>query len=81
MDIQATRLELIKLLLEEKRESVLLKVSEILTTGNQVVAHNVVGEPLTVSEYNSHLEDAEKDIESGRVIDHEDLKTKIKSWQ
>ena len=81
MDIQSTRLELIKLLLEEKRESVLEKVSQLLVKSDQVVAHTISGEPLTLSNYNQKLEEAEQDITAGRVLDHDELKKKVATWR
>lgn len=80
MDIQATRIELAQKLLSEKRESVLQKISQLLSKSDEIVAYTTSGEPLTKVDYNARLEEAEKDIKAGRIIDHEALKKKVKTW-
>ena len=80
MDIQSTRLELIKLLAEEKRESVLQKIRQLLSKSDPVVAYTTSGDPLTLSDYNQKLEEAEQDIAAGRVLDHDELKKKVATW-
>lgn len=80
MDIQTTKIELAQKLLSETRESVLKKISELLSTSDEVVGYTVSGEPLTKADYNGRLEKAEQDIKAGRIISHEELKKRIKTW-
>ena len=80
MDVQATRLELIKLLLDEKRVSVLEKITALLTKEDEIVAYTTSGEPLTHSDYNERLEKGEQQIKSGQFLTQEDLEKEMKSW-
>ena len=80
MDVQATKIELAQKLLSETRESVLRKVSQLLSASDEIVAYTTSGKPLTQTDYNLRLEEAEEDIKAGRVIDHEELKNRVKSW-
>jgi hypothetical protein len=80
MDIQATRLELIKLLLEEKQETVLEKVHQLLSKEDEIVAYTGSGKPLTRKEYNDRLAKGEKQIEKGEYLTQEELEKEVKSW-
>lgn len=70
MDIQATKIELIKQLLEVKKESVLNKVKEILSSEEisveeEIVAYTSHGKPLTKSDYSDHIHSIREEIEKG----------------
>jgi hypothetical protein len=77
MDISATKLELIELLLRTKKDIVLEKVREILENqSEEVVGYSVLGEPLNENSYNQKLQKSEKDLKNGNVISQIDLKKK-----
>jgi hypothetical protein len=77
MDISATKLELIELLLRTKKDIVLEKVREILENqSEEVVSYSVLGEPLNENSYNQKLQKSEGDLKSGNVISQIDLKKK-----
>ncbi len=77
MDISATKLELIELLLHTQKDRVLEKVREILENQNEeIVGYSVVGEPLNEDLYNKKLQKSEEDLINGRVISQVDLKKK-----
>jgi len=81
MDIQATKLELIQYLLNTQKESLLLKVRElVLMESDEVVGFTAKGEPLTVLSLNAKLERAEEDYRTGRVTTDEDLAKEIENW-
>ncbi|HBH05259.1 MAG TPA: hypothetical protein DDX92_01485 [Flavobacteriales bacterium] len=80
MDIQATKIELAQKVLSETRESVLTRIAQLLSINDEIVAYSGSGKPLTLKEYNECLVEAEEDIKAGRVISHEDLKKRVKSW-
>lgn len=80
MDIQTTKIVLAQKLLNETRESVLEKIGELLATSDEIVAHTVSGQPLTKADYDRRLEKSEEDIKAGRVLTHEELKERVKSW-
>ena len=67
MDIQSTRLELIKLLLEEKRESVLEKVSQLLSKEE-------------ASEFDQAFERSLEDKAAGRTVAHKEVQQKYAKW-
>lgn len=77
MDISATKLELIELLLRTKKDIVLEKVREILENqSEEVISHSVLGEPLNENSYNQKLQKSEEDLKNGNVISQIDLKKK-----
>jgi hypothetical protein len=66
MDIQATKIELVKQLLNIEKESVLNKVKAILSTESvNIVAYTTSGEPLTEENYIAHIKQISNDIENG----------------
>jgi len=75
MDFQTTKIELIKHLLNVKKQSVLDKLSEILLNDN---TNNIDSElsPMTIEELNSRIDKSENDFNNGKVISSEDLLSK-----
>lgn len=66
MDIQATKIELVKQLLNVDKESVLNKVKAILSSEqNNVVAYTTAGEPLSEEKYIAHINQISNDIKNG----------------
>ena len=81
MDIQSTKLELIQYLLNTKKESMLLKIKElILQDKEEIIGYSGNGEPLTIEMLNAKLERAEKDYQAGRLTTDEDLEREIENW-
>lgn len=81
MDIQSTKLELIQYLLNTKKESMLLKIKElILQNKEEVIGYSGNGEPLTLEILNAKLERAEKDYQAGRLTTDEYLEREIENW-
>lgn len=69
MDIQATKIELIKQLLDVKKESVLNKVKEILsseeTSHEEIISFTADGKPLSKAAYINHIKSISEEIENG----------------
>lgn len=70
MDIQTTKIELIKKLLEVKKESVLNKIQDILsseipTQSDDIVAYTADGNPLSKQDYINRIKEISKEIENG----------------
>jgi len=69
MDIQATKIELVKQLLNVKKESVLTKIKEILSSedasNDEIVAYTSSGKPLSKEEYSNHIKNISEEIEKG----------------
>lgn len=82
MDIQATKIELVKHLLKVKKESVLNKIKEILLSdeNEEVVAYTIDGNSLTLSQYQNELKEAEKEIERGEYLTSDELDKEIATW-
>ncbi|MBP6758939.1 MAG: hypothetical protein KA133_06765 [Flavobacterium sp.] len=77
MDISATKLELIELLLHTQKDHVLEKVREILENQNEeIVGYSVLGEPLSEDLYNKKLQKSEEALVDERIISQVDLKKK-----
>ena len=83
MDIQSTKLEIIKFLLNSNKESVLSKFISIIDKENieKIVSHSIDGRPLTMEQYHAELKEAEEEIEKGDFLTSEDLEKEIASWK
>jgi len=55
MDIQATKLELMQLVLNTQKEKVLQQIKDILDNENE----------LSIKQYNKDIEDADKEVDAG----------------
>lgn len=81
MDIQTTKLELIQFLLNTEKESLLLKLRDlILEENSEIIGSLADGQALTLEMLNAKLAKAEEDYKAGRVTKDEDLAEEIKSW-
>lgn len=83
MDIQATKLELIKRLLLVEKESVLEELKKILlmnSTKEQIVGYSTDGKPLTLNAYQQKVQKGIDDIASGNFTSDEDFGKEIESW-
>lgn len=81
MDIQGTKLELIQYLLNTQKESLLLKVKELISNDRQeTVGHTGSGESISLEKLYAKLEKAEKDYQLGKVTTDEDLEKEIENF-
>ena len=74
MDFQTTKIELIKHLLDVKKQSVLDRLSEILLNDNSSIDRDL--SPMSIDELNSRIDKSEKDFKNGKVISSESLLSK-----
>lgn len=70
MDIQATKLELIKMLMEVDKESILQEIKSLLKSqsnmvSDEIVAYTTKGEPLTKQQYIDSIKKISEEIENG----------------
>lgn len=72
MDIQATKIELIQLMLNTHKEQVLQRIKDILQEEESQVS---------VEQYNVELEQADAEIDQGEFYTHEEAVEKIKEWR
>jgi len=83
MDIQATKLELIKRLLVVDKESVLEELKKILLSNSnkeEIVGYSTEGKPLTLKEYQQKVQKGIDDIASGNFTSDEDFAKEIETW-
>lgn len=81
MDIQATKLELMQYLLEEKNVSVLNRIKDIFTKENaDIVAYTTSGEPVNLNQYKAKIKRGLDDVKAGRITSSKDLREEIKTW-
>jgi len=79
MDIQSMKITLVQKLLATSKESLLVKISEILDQ-EMVVGYTTDGKPLTLENYNKRLEVAEEQIKYGDTSTQEDIEKESKNW-
>jgi hypothetical protein len=79
MDIQATKLDLLQSILSLEKESLLLKIKELIDS-EMIVGYTTAGEPLTKYQYNQLLEQSEKEVKEGKFHTQEEVEKMIKNW-
>lgn len=72
MDIQATKIELIQLMLNTQKEQVLQRIKDIFQEEESQVS---------VEQYNVELERADAEIDQGEFYTHKEVVEKIKEWR
>ncbi|PCE64848.1 hypothetical protein [Sediminicola luteus] len=78
MNIETTKLELMQLLLQTQKMSVLQQIKEVFE--KDIVAYTVDGRPLTKSAYKKELLESEAQIARGEFITQEDLEKESENW-
>ncbi len=79
MDLQAEKLDVLQKVMGITKASLLKKIKQLLDA-EMIVGYTVNGEPLTNAQYNSRLEKAERQIESGEFLTQEELEKEVKNW-
>jgi len=80
MNIQARKLILIEEFLRISDESLIEKL-ESLIRQEKKASHEKSLKPMSMNEFNEMIDQSIQDSEAGRVISHQDLIKKIKSWK
>ena len=79
MNIETTKIDLVNQLFNINKESVLKQIKAILDR-EEIVAYTTSGKPLTREAYIQEIKKAEKDIDNGNYITHQELLEEIKKW-
>ena len=79
MDIAVKKIELIAWLTNVKDEA-LLKEIDSLKKKSLAAAHEGRLRPMTSTEYKSLLDQAEDDLENGKVTTQDDLEKEVSDW-
>lgn len=78
MKLEATKLELIQLLLQTQKMSVLERIKKVFEEA--IIAYAVDGRPLTKSAYEKELLESEAEIARGVFTSLEDLEKASENW-
>lgn len=80
MNIQARKLVLIEEFLRISDENLIAKLESFIKQQKKV-SHDRELNPMSFNEFHEMIEQAKKDSDAGRVISHQELKKKIKTWK
>ncbi len=80
MNIQARKLVLIEEFLRISDENLIAKLESFIKQQKKV-SHDRELNPMSFNEFHEMIEQAIKDSDAGRVISHQELKKKIKTWK
>ncbi len=80
MNIQARKLVLIEEFLRISDESFIAKLESFIKQEKKV-SHERNLKPMSLNEFHEMIGQAKRDSEEGRVISHQELKKKVKSWK
>lgn len=80
MDIQARKKQFVQEFLRVADEEIVIKFEKLLRTERKMKG-NKEAEPLTVSELNELIDQSERDISKGKMIEARDLHNQVDSWQ
>ena len=80
MNIQARKLELIEEFIKIDDEELISSLELMIKTEKKRLIDKEK-QPMSLDEFYKMIDQAKQDSENGRVIPHQDLKEKIKSWK
>jgi len=80
MNIQARKLVFIEEFLRISDETLIAKLESFLKQEKKLT-HERALKPMSISEFHEMIDHAKQDSEAGRVISHQDLKKKVKTWK
>jgi len=80
MNIQARKLVLIEEFLRISDESLIAKLESFIREEKKT-AHERNLKPMSIDEFHEMIDHAKQDSDTGRVISHQDLKKKVKTWK
>jgi hypothetical protein len=80
MDIQTRKIVLIEEFLRITDETIITKVESLVKIEKEKRDESKL-KPMSLKEFHEMIDQAKLDSYNGRVIMHEDLKKKVKSWR
>jgi predicted transcriptional regulator len=80
MNIQARKLILIEEFLRISDENLITKIESFIKQEKKASLEKSLN-PMSINEFNEMIDQAKRDSEAGRVISHQELKKKVKSWK
>ena len=80
MNIQARKLVLIEEFLRISDESMITKLESFIKQEKKI-SHERNLKPMSIDEFHEMIDQAKQDSDAGRVISHQELKKKVKTWK
>ena len=80
MNIQARKLVLIEEFLRISDETLITKLESFIRQEKNI-SHEMNLKPMSINEFHEMIDQAKQDSDAGRVISHEELKKKVKTWK
>jgi len=80
MNIQARKLVLIEEFLRISDETLITKLESFIRQEKKI-SHEMNLKPMSINEFHEMIDQAKQDSDAGRVISHEELKKKVKTWK
>ncbi len=80
MNIQARKLILIEEFLRISDEKLITKLESFLKQEKKIT-HERNLKPMPLNEFHEMIDQAKRDSDEGRVISHNELKKKVKTWK
>ena len=80
MNIQARKLVLIEEFLRISDENLITKLESFIKQEKKV-SHERELKPMSLNEFHEMIDKAKRDSDAGRIITHQELKKKVKSWK
>ena len=80
MNIQARKLVLIEEFLRISDESLITKLESFIKQEKKV-SHDRNLKPMSLNEFHEMIDQAKRESDAGRVISHQELKKKVKTWK
>jgi chemotaxis protein CheY-P-specific phosphatase CheC len=80
MKIQARKLELIEEFLRISDENLITKLESFIKKEKKISLESKL-KPMTINEFHEMIDQAKKDSDEGRVISHQELRNKVKTWK
>lgn len=79
MNIQARKLVLIEEFLRISDENLITKLETFIRQEKKISRESNL-KPMTINEFHEMIDQAKKDSNEGRVISHQELRNKVKTW-
>lgn len=80
MNIQSRKLILIEEFLRISDESLITKLESFIKQEKKV-SHDRNLKPMSLNEFHEMIDQAKRESDAGRVISHQELKKKVKTWK
>jgi len=80
MNIQTRKLVLIEEFLRINDESLITKLESFIKREKKI-SHERNLKPMLLNEFHEMIDQAKQDSDAGRVISHQELRKKVKTWK